>query len=528
MIVPLTPLDFFKRTLRIYPDKTAVVDGDLRLSYRAFAERVYRLGHALHRLGTASGERVAVLSPNTHEMLESFYGAPLIGAALVPLNYRLKPGDFLYMLNHSESKVLLLDAEYAPLIEPVSKELRTVEHILVWGDPRAGSLGQSYEEALQSASSEPLEPAIQDENQMMTLNYTSGTTALPKGVILTHRNCCLNVLETLVHFRMTPEEVYLWTLPMFHCNGWGFVWAVTAAGGTHICLRKVEAARVFEGMESEHVTLACAAPTVLVMLSQYSRAGGHKLNKRLRMGTAGSPPPAEVIKRMETLGIEIIHVYGLTETSPFLTWCEWQEPWNELPLEERARLKARQGVPQLCAGDVKVVNEESHEVAHDGRESGEVVARGNLVLAGYYKDSEATAQVFSGGWFHTGDLAVVEPDGYIRILDRTKDIIISGGENISSVEVESVLYQHPAVLEAAIVAQPHEQWGEVPKAFVVLHPGAQASEQEILDFCRQKLAHFKAPKSVEFLSELPKTATGKIQKFALREKEWKGLQARVH
>jgi len=528
MKVALTPMDFLKRTVKIYPDRKAVVDDALCLTYKAFAERVFRLSHALRALGVEEGDRVAVLSPNTHEMLEGFYSVPLIGASLVPMNYRLKAENFLFMLNHSGSKVLLLDADFAHLIDPIRDELNTVEHILVSGDQQGDSPGTSYESAIESASAEPVEPAVKDENQMITLNYTSGTTALPKGVMLTHRNCYLNILETLIHFRMTAEDVYLWTLPMFHANGWSFVWAVTAIGGTHICLRKVEPARVFTLMEREQVTLACAAPTVLIMLFQYPKARGHKLSPRLRIATAGSAPPAEVIKQMEELGVEIIHVYGLTETSPFLTWCEWRKEWNGLPIEERARLKARQGVPQLCAGDVIVIDEEGREVAHDGREIGEIVARGNLVMAGYYKDQEATSQALSEGWFHTGDLAVVESDGYIRIVDRKKDVIISGGENISSLEVESALYEHPAVSETAVVAEPDEKWGEMPKAFVVLRAEANVTEQEIIEFCRQKLAHFKVPKSVEFLPELPKTATGKIQKFLLREKEWKGFQSRLH
>jgi fatty-acyl-CoA synthase len=364
------------------------------------------------------------------------------------------------------------------------------------------------------------------ETDIATLNYTSGTTARPKGVMLSHRACTISTMNFIVSLNVRPTDVYLHTLPMFHANGWGGIWALTGLGGTQICLRKVEAEPIFRLMEEERITLACAAPTVLVTLATFARARQYRLAPGVRIGTGGAPPVAAVLRNMEALGIEVVHLYSLTETGPFLTSCEWQSAWNDLDVTIRYRLKARQGIAQLFT-DVRVMDEHLREVPLDGRTVGEIVARGNNVMDGYYKQPAETEKALRGGWFHTGDLAVVHPDTYIEVVDRAKDVIVSGGENISSVEVEATLYEHPAVLEAAVVGIPDSTWGEVPKALVVLKPGQQASAQELMTFCREHMAHFKAPKSVEFFTELPKTATGKVQKFALREQYWAGHSKRV-
>jgi fatty-acyl-CoA synthase len=404
-----------------------------------------------------------------------------------------------------------------------------VQHYVLLRDteePTAALPAQDYEALLAAASTEFPEAVAVVETDMATLNYTSGTTARPKGVMLSHRACTVSTMNFIVSLNVRPTDVYLHTLPMFHANGWGGIWALTGLGGTQVCLRRVEAEAIFCLFAEEHVTLACAAPTVLVTLATFARARHYPLAPGIRIGTGGAAPAAAVLRNMEALGIEVVHLYGLTETGPFLTSCEWQPAWNALDVTNRYRLKARQGIAQLFT-DVRVMDEHLQEVPMDGRTVGEIVARGNNVMDGYYKQPEETARVMHGGWFHTGDLAVMHPDGYIEVVDRAKDVINSGGENISSVEVEAMLYEHPAVLEAAVVGVPDSQWGEVPKALVVLRPGQQASAQELIGFCREHMAHFKAPKSVEFVHELPKTATGKVQKFALREPYWAEHSKRV-
>ncbi|GIX49652.1 MAG: fatty-acid--CoA ligase [Candidatus Tectimicrobiota bacterium] len=529
MFLPLTPLHFLQRAARLFPTKTAVVDGARRYTYATLQERVHRLANALRQLGVGKGDKVAVLSPNSHRMLESFFAVPQLGAVLTPLNYRLTTPEFAYILEHSESKVVLVDWEYAHQLAPLTSRLAGVQHYVLLRDeepPTAPLPAEDYEALLAAASPEPPPPVELAETDIATLNYTSGTTAQPKGVMLSHRACVINAINYIVALHVRPTDVYLHTLPMFHANGWGGIWALAGLGGTQVCLRKVEAQAVFELMEREGVTLACAAPTVLVTLASYEKARDYRLAPGLRIGTGGAPPAAAVLRNMEALGIEVIHLYGLTETGPFLTSCEWQPAWEALAVEERYRRKARQGIAQLLT-DVRVVDAQGREVAWDGKTVGEIVARGNNVMEGYYKQPEETAKVLRGGWLHTGDLAVVHPDGYIEVVDRAKDVIISGGENISSVEVEATLYDHPAVLEAAVVGVPDAKWGEVPKAIVVLKPGQQATEEELIAFCRARMAHFKAPKSVEFVASLPKTATGKIQKFALRERYWQGYDKRV-
>jgi fatty-acyl-CoA synthase len=529
MFEPLTPLHFLRRAARLFPDKTAVVDGTRRYSYHTLQERVNRLANGLRRLQVGTGDKVAVLSPNGHRMLEAFFAVPQLGAVLTPLNYRLTTPEFAYILEHSETKVVLIDWEYTHQLAPLVDRLKGVQHYVVLRDaeePTGALPAQDYEDVLAAAS--PEFPVAVDiaETDLATLNYTSGTTARPKGVMLSHRACAISTMNYIVSLNVRPTDVYLHTLPMFHANGWGGIWALAGLGGTQVCLRKVEAEPIFRLLEQERITLACAAPTVLVTLATYDRARQYRLAPGLRIGTGGAAPAAAVLRNMEALGIEVVHLYGLTETGPFLTSCEWQPAWNDLEVTARYRLKARQGIAQLFT-DVRVMDEQMREVPMDGRTIGEIVARGNNVMDGYYKQPAETDKVMRGGWFHTGDLAVLHPDGYIEVVDRSKDVINSGGENISSVEVEAMLYEHPAVLEAAVVGVPDSKWGEVPKALVVLKPGQQTSEQALIAFCRNHMAHFKAPKSVEFVTELPKTATGKVQKFALREQYWAGHNKRV-
>ena len=529
MFEPLLPLNFLRRAARLFPDKTAVVDGARRYTYRGLEARVHRLANALRHLGVAQGDKVAVLSPNSHRVLEAFFAVPQLGAVLAPLNFRLTTPEFAYILEHAEAKLVLVDWEYAHQLAPLVDTLKGVKHYVLLRDteePTASLPAQDYETVLSAAPPEFPQPVEVAETDIATLNYTSGTTARPKGVMLTHRACVMSALNYITSLNVLPTDVYLHTLPMFHANGWGGIWALAGRGGTQVCLRKVEAQSIFELMQAERITLACAAPTVLVTLATFPGARDYHLAPGVRLGTGGAPPAAAVLRNMEALGIEVVHLYGLTETGPFLTSCEWQPAWNELDVATRYRLKARQGISQLLT-DVRVMDEQLHEVPWDGQSVGEIVARGNNVMEGYYKQPEETARAMRGGWFHSGDLAVVHPDGYIEVVDRAKDVIVSGGENISSVEVEAMLYEHPAVLEAAVVGVPDARWGEVPKALVVLRPQQHTSEADLIGFCRDHMAHFKAPKSVEFVDALPKTATGKVQKFALREPYWAGQNKRI-
>jgi fatty-acyl-CoA synthase len=514
METPLTPLEFARRARKLYGERDAVIDGDLRLTYAQFLDRCDRWSSALQQLGVRQGDRVAYLAPNTHAQLESFYAVPQIGAVLVPLNYRLTPDDFVYLINHSGARVVCVQADYLAAVDSIRSQLPAVEHFVALEGVCAGWL--DYEALIEQASSEFNRPEI-SESDLLTINYTSGTTSRPKGVMITHRNAYMNTVGTLVHQHMTCADRYLWTLPMFHANGWTFVWTVTAAGATHVCLRKVEPRAVFALMAKERITMLCAAPTVLISLANAPEDLRRAAPRGIRVVTAGAPPAASTIQRLEDeLGWTITQVYGLTETAPFITVCEPRPEHTGLPSEERAKIKARQGVELITSGELRVVDDDGNEVPRDGATQGEIVARGNVIMAGYYNDPEATEQVMRGGWFHTGDAAVVHPDGYVEIRDRLKDVIISGGENISSVEVEGVLLRHPAVQEVAIVGLPDERWGEAPHAFVVLKNEAIATEAELREFARANLAHFKAPHTVTFVSELPKTATGKIQKYVLR------------
>ncbi len=518
MELPLTPLEFARRTRKLYPEREAVVDGALRLTYEEFFTRCDRWSAVLQTLGMKQGDRVAYIAPNTHAQLESFYAVPQIGAVLVPVNYRLTADDFAYLINHSGSKIVCAHSNYLEAIDGIRSQLPNVEAFvaLEGGQGRQGWL--DYEALLTAAPADFNLPDIR-ETDLLTINYTSGTTSKPKGVMITHRNAYINVVGTLIHHPMSLADRYLWTLPMFHANGWTFVWTVTAAGATHICLRKVEPVGIFEKIKQEAVSVLCAAPTVLISIANGPVELTRETRRGVRILTAGAPPAAATIERIEgELGWVITQAYGLTETSPFITVCEPRPEHEGLACAERSAIKACQGVELLTSGELRVVDEEGREVPHDGETQGEIVVRGNVVMKGYYEDPEATAEAMRGGWFHTGDAAVVHPNGYAEIRDRLKDVIISGGENISSVEVEGVLLRHPAVQEVAIVGLPHERWGEAPQAFVVLKAGATATEAELREFARANLAHFKAPQGVTFLSELPKTATGKVQKFVLRSR----------
>ncbi|HEV7473745.1 MAG TPA: long-chain-fatty-acid--CoA ligase [Pyrinomonadaceae bacterium] len=519
MELPLTPLEFARRTRKLYPEREAVVDGERRLTYEQFFARCDRWSATLQRLGVRPGDRVAYISPNTLAQLESFYAVPQIGAVLVPVNYRLTADDFVYLINHSGSKIVCAHPDYLEAIEGIRSQLSSVAAFvaLEGGEIAQTPLGWlDYEKLLSEAPTDFVHPEIQ-ETDLLTINYTSGTTSKPKGVMITHRNAYLNVVGTLIHHPLSLADRYLWTLPMFHANGWTFVWTVTAAGATHICLRKVEPVGVFEKIKQESVSLLCAAPTVLISIANGPPELTREAPRGIRILTAGAPPAAATIERIEgELGWIITQAYGLTETSPFITICEARPEHEGLASAEGSAIKACQGVELITSGELRVVDDQDGEVPHDGTTQGEIVVRGNIVMKGYYNDPEATAEAMRGGWFHTGDAAVVHENGYAEIRDRIKDVIISGGENISSVEVEGVLLRHPAVQEVAIVGLPHERWGEAPHAFVVLQAGATATEAELREFARANLAHFKAPQGVTFLSELPKTATGKVQKFVLR------------
>jgi fatty-acyl-CoA synthase len=512
----LTPLDFLARSAFVYRDKIAVVDGESRFTYGEFNERVHRLASALSAIGIGAGDRVAVLAPNTRMALEPHFAVPLAGAALVMLNTRLQASELAWILNHCGAKALLADPQLLPILAPVMDDLKHLTFVT-----------DDYE-ALIAKGRFPFHGPAPEEDQMICINYTSGTTGFPKGVMFTHRGACLNALGELMEHGLNARSVYLWTVPLFHCNGWCFAWAVTAAGARNICQRQVDPKQIVEMIRTEGVTHLCGAPVVVGSLTQYCATHGIRFEQGLKIVTAGAPPSPAVIRAAEEIGADVAHVYGLTETYGPHSICAWRSEWDALPVAERAQLKARQGVPYILFGtDMRVVDAEMADVPADALTMGEVIMRGNNVMLGYYNNPEATEEAFRGGWFHSGDLAVMHPNGYIEVRDRGKDIVISGGENISSIEVEKVLYDHPAVLEAAIVAFPDEKWGEVPKAHVLLRPDYAVTAQELIDFCRQRLAHFKCPKLVEF-GPLPKTATGKIRKNELRARAWVGREKKVN
>lgn len=535
MIVPLNEYDFLKRALVAHGAKEAIVCGDLRLTYADFGGRVRRWANAMRALGVEKGDRVALLSQNCHRVLEAFFGAPLLGAILMPLNFRLVPDDFHYILNHGGARVVIVEEGLAALLDPIRDDLETVEHYILArnGQPSADETVNrewlDYERLMRDAAT-VAPPAVDiDENEPSALLYTSGTTGRPKGVMLTHRNLYINAINSICEFGIHERDVYLHTLAQFHCNGWGVPYAVTGMGGTHVIIKKFEPAAFFDLVRGEQVTFACMPPTMINMALNHPLGEGEmaQMPRGVRVGTAGSAPPLASIQGLqERFGWRVIQIYGLTETSPFLTVSKVKPTMDGWPAAEQLRVQAKTGYPMIGV-DVRVVDEAGRDVAPDSGEVGEVIARANVVMKGYWRQPEATDAVIVDGWFHTGDMALIDSQGFIEVVDRKKDLIISGGENISSIEVEGFLYKHPAVLEAAIVAAPDDRWGEVPYAIVVLKPGAAASEADVIAFCRAHLAHYKCPKRVEFMAALPRTATGKIQKNLLRERFWKDQNKRV-
>ena len=521
--VPLSPLSLLRRSAAVYPDKIAVIHGAARYSYRQFEQRCRRLASALQQRGVGRGDTVAVIAPNVPALLEAHYGVPMLGAVLNALNYRLDAATIRFILEHGEAKVLLTDREFSATVAQALAGMSQPPLVIDIDDPlyeEGGSLlGElDYEALLQEGAEDFTFEPPDDEWQAIALNYTSGTTGDPKGVVYHHRGAYLNALGNVLALGLNDRSVYLWTLPMFHCNGWTYTWGVTAAGGTHVCLRRIDPALIFPLLQQERVTHLCGAPIILNMLVHAPDEIKCRFEQTITVGTGGAAPPSQVIANMEALGFHVIHLYGLTECYGPATICVEQPDWHELDLPARAAKMARQGVRYTTSEDIIVADPETLQpVPADSTTLGEIMLRGNTVMKGYLKNPAATAKAFQGGWYHTGDLAVMHPDGYLEVKDRSKDIIISGGENISSLEVEETLYKHPAVMDAAVVARPDERWGEAPCAFVTLKTGATDIEAEtIIQWCRDHLAHFKVPKTIVF-GPLPKTSTGKIQKFVLRE-----------
>jgi fatty-acyl-CoA synthase len=521
--VPLTPLSFLARAASVYPQKPAVVHGELTLSYADVYARCRRLASALRQRGIGRGDTVAVMAPNVPAMLEAHYGVPMAGAVLNALNYRLDARSIAFILEHGRARLLITDTEFSETIERALGLLGRRIPVIDIDDPlhTGGKLlgEKNYEAFLDEGDPEFDWRGPSDEWRAICLLYTSGTTGDPKGVVYHHRGAYLNALGNALAFGLGPRSVYLWTLPMFHCSGWTYTWAVTAAGATHVCLRRVDPALIFPAIKRHRVTHMCGAPIVMTMLIHAPDEVKERFDHTVEMATGGAAPPSAVIAAMEAMGFRVTHLYGLTESYGPATLCAWQPEWDRLGLDERAAAMARQGIGYPTLEGLMVADPQTMKpVARDGKTMGEVMLRGNTVMKGYLKNPRATRSAFKGGWFHSGDLAVWHPDNYIEIKDRSKDIIISGGENISSLEIEEILYRHPSVMEAAVVAKPDSKWGEVPCAFVTLKPGASAvSETEIVQWCRDNLAGFKVPKHVVF-GPLPKTSTGKIQKYALRER----------
>ena len=523
----LTPLMFLERSARVYPDKVAVVYGEERRTYREFGERVNRLASALRARGLQKGERVAFICPNTPPLLEAHFGVLMVGGILVTINTRLSAEEIRYILQHSGARFLVVDTEFWAVATEALAGCDGVEAVFhIADDPAyAAPDGVDYEDLLREGRTAPVAWAVADEYEPITINYTSGTTGRPKGVTFCHRGAYLNALGGVFETSFTVDSVFMWVVPMFHCNGWCFTWGVTAAGGTHVCSRRWDPAQAWDLIAREGVTHFNGAPVVLISLVN-DPAAQSCFPRKLTICTGGAPPSPTIIEKITALGGHLIHIYGLTEVYGPFTLCAWQPGWKQLDAHAQATLLARQGVGYTTGAQVRVVDEQMNDIPRDGIAMGEVVMQGNMVMLGYWDDPEATATAFRGGWFHSGDVAVWHPDGYIELRDRSKDVIISGGENISSIEVEQCLYRHPAVLECAVVGVPHEKWGEAPKAFVTLKNGAESSEADLIAHCRAHIAHFKAPCAVTF-GPLPKTSTGKIQKFQLREREWAGQERRI-
>lgn len=518
--VPLTPLGFLDRAALVHPERAAILHGEMTQTWKQTRERCYRLASALVKKGIQPGDTVSVLAPNTPAMLESHFGIPLAGAVLNAINYRLDAEGIAFILRHGECKLLLVDREFSGVVASALKLLESPPPVIDINDhlaPPNSPIGETDYESL-LATGDPEFPGRwpTDEWQPIALNYTSGTTGDPKGVVASHRGTYLMALLQITNWAMPRAPKYLWTLPMFHANGWCFTWGITAAAGTHVCLRRVSADGVLQSIDKHEVDHLCAAPIVMAMLADSAKQT--KLSRPVRVLTAGSPPPLTVLNTVLAMGFDVEHVFGITEVSGTPVSCVWQDGWDDLSVAEQGKLRVRQGARAamfegLMVGDADTLK----PVANDGKEAGELMLRGNTVMMGYFKNPEATRKALAGGWFRTGDVAVLHPNGYAQITDRSKDVIISGGENISSVEIEDVVHSHPAVLHAAVVSQPDPKWGEVPCVFIELKAGVQQpSEQEIIAFCRERLAHFKCPRRVVF-SSLPKTATGKIQKFRLRQ-----------
>ncbi len=519
---PLSPLSFLKRSAEVYPEKLAVVHGSIRTNYAEFYARCRKLASALSERGIGLGDTVSVIAPNIPAMLELHYAVPMIGAVLNTMNTRLDGAIIGFMLDHGEAKALFVDREFSALGKEALRHAKVTPFVIDIDDPEYDGQGDrigeaEYEEFLAKGDAHFDWQLPADEWQAISLNYTSGTTGNPKGVVFHHRGAYLLAMGNIVTAGMTDKSVYLWTVPMFHCNGWCFTWSMSVIAGTHVCLRRVTAANIFSAIAEHGVTHMAGAPTVMGFLINATAEEKKPLPNIVHYFAAAAPPPAATIRKLEAEGFNVIHVYGLTETYGPAVVNAWHDEWDALELDARAQVKARQGVNYAVLEGISVRDPETmEEVPRDGETMGEVMFRGNVVMKGYLKNPKASAECFEGGWFHSGDLGVWHPDNYIQLKDRSKDIIISGGENISSLEVEDVLYKHPDIIEAAVVARPDEKWGETPCAFVTLKKGAKATEAELIAFCRENMAHYKAPKTVVF-GELPKTSTGKIQKFVLRD-----------
>jgi acyl-CoA synthetase (AMP-forming)/AMP-acid ligase II len=527
--VPLLVNDFLRRAAKLYPTKTAIVDGKNRYTYRQYQERVNQMSHALRGLGVGKGDRVCILSPNSHYFLESYYAVAQLGAIMVPLNYRLIAADHEYCINHSGTKVLIADREYTGVVEEIRPNLEPVEHYLsAWDDGDAPDGWQDLEGLMSGQSTSPPPAIEQDENDVTSINYTSGTTARPKGVMLTHRNCYINAFDFIAHLGVNHNDVELWTLPMFHANGWGGPFALTAVGARHVVLRTVIAEDIYRLIENEGVTFACMAPAVLNTILSYENKDKHQIKTRPRFVIAGAPPPSAFVKRLEEdLGWEFMEIYGLTETAPILTVNRPDHNLAEKGGDDPYKRRSRAGVEGIGT-EIQVMGSDGKPVPMDDTSIGEIAARSNVVFKGYWNNQEATDEAIRDGYFYTGDLATWDEYGNVNIVDRQKDVIISGGENISSAEVEAALHKHPAVMDVAVVGVPSDKWGETPRAIVVKRDGAAVTEEELLAFSRDNLAHFKCPTGVDFVDALPRTATGKIQKFVIREKFWTGTERRVN